>query len=111
MRAGWFPPEAQLRRHYAGRPAWERRIRWPPAHVTSTPSGSGPGTHGVARPAGGPRDRQDDGAWRVWEWLRAFDRRYAALVDLVLAAALFVLCSGWVVERGGGARASGSWRP
>ena len=42
---------------------------------------------------------QDDGAWRVWEWLRAFDRRYATLVDLVLAAALFVLCSGWVVER------------
>jgi len=43
-------------------------------------------------------DRQDDGAWRAWGWLRAFDRRYAALVDLVLALALFVLCSGWLVK-------------
>ena len=51
--------------------------------------------------AGGPRDRQDDGAWRVWQWVRALDRRYAALVDLALAAALFVLCSGWVVEQTG----------
>ena len=41
----------------------------------------------------------DDGAWRVWEWLRAFDRRYATLVDLALAVGLFVLCSGWFVER------------
>ena len=46
-----------------------------------------------------PREQQDDGAWRVWQWLRAFDRRYATLVDLVLAAGLFVLCSGWFVER------------
>ena len=52
-------------------------------------------------PAGGPHDRHDDGAWRMWQWLRALDRRYATLVDLVLAAALFVLCSGWVVERTG----------
>ena len=50
-------------------------------------------------PAGMPRHRQDDGAWPIWQWLRAFDRRYAALVDLVLALALFVLCSGWVIER------------
>ena len=52
-------------------------------------------------PAGGPHDRQNDGAWRTWQWLRALDRRYATLVDLGLAAALFVLCSGWVVERTG----------
>ena len=26
-------------------------------------------------PTGTAHDRQDDGAWRVWEWLRAFDRR------------------------------------
>jgi signal transduction histidine kinase len=44
-------------------------------------------------------ERQDDGAWRVWQWLRAFDRRYSILVDLVLAAGLFVLCSGWLIER------------
>ena len=51
------------------------------------------------RPAGVPRHREDDGAWPIWQWLRAFDRRYAALVDLVLALTLFVLCSGWVIER------------
>jgi signal transduction histidine kinase len=45
-------------------------------------------------------DHRDDGAWRIWQWLRAIDRRYATLVDLVLAAGLFILCSGWLVERG-----------
>jgi signal transduction histidine kinase len=54
------------------------------------------GTH-----AGGPHDRHDDGAWRLWQWLRAQDRRYAALVDLALAAALFLLCSGRGVLRTG----------
>ncbi len=48
--------------------------------------------------AGGRPDRHDEGPWRIWEWLRAFDRRYATLVDVVLAAGLFVLCSGWVIE-------------
>ena len=52
-------------------------------------------------PTLGPHDRQDDGAWRTWQWLRAVDRRYATLVDMALAAALFVLCAGWVVERTG----------
>jgi signal transduction histidine kinase len=51
-----------------------------------------------AATAGAP-DRQSDGAWRVWDWLRAVDRRYATVVDVVLAAGLFVLCSGWVIER------------
>jgi signal transduction histidine kinase len=51
--------------------------------------------------AGAPHDRQDDGTWPVWQWLRALDRRYATLVDLALAAALFVLCSGLVVEQTG----------
>ena len=50
-------------------------------------------------PAGEAPDRQSDGAWRVWDWLRAVDRRYATLVDVVLAAGLFFLCSGWVIER------------
>ncbi len=45
-------------------------------------------------------ERQPDGAARVWERLRAFDRRYATYVDVALAGALFVLCSGWLVERG-----------
>ncbi len=52
-----------------------------------------------AAPAGGRHDREEDGVWRVWEWLRAFDRRYASLVDVVLATGLFFLCSGWVIER------------
>ena len=34
------------------------------------------------------------GAWRVWERLSAFDRRYGGLVDVALAAALFIVCSG-----------------
>jgi signal transduction histidine kinase len=38
--------------------------------------------------------RQLDGAWRVWERVRAFDRRYSRLVDVTIAAVLFVLCSG-----------------
>ena len=50
-------------------------------------------------PTGQVHDQRDDGAWRVWQWLRAFDRRFATLVDLALAAGLFVLCSGWLVER------------
>jgi signal transduction histidine kinase len=50
-------------------------------------------------PAGVPRHRHDEGGWPIWQWLRAFDRRYSALVDLVLALALFVLCSGWLIER------------
>jgi len=43
-------------------------------------------------------DRQLDGAWRVWERLRAFDRHYATAVDVVLAVVLFVLCSGWILD-------------
>jgi signal transduction histidine kinase len=34
------------------------------------------------------------GAWRIWERVRAFDNRYGGLVDVALAAALFLLCSG-----------------
>jgi signal transduction histidine kinase len=36
-----------------------------------------------------------DGAWRVWEKLRGWDRRFALAVDAALAVGLFVLCSGW----------------
>ncbi len=51
-------------------------------------------------PTGQVDDVRDDGAWRVWQWLRAFDRRNATLVDLVLAAGLFLVCSGWLVQQG-----------
>ncbi len=50
-------------------------------------------------PAASTKQRPDEGAWKVWEWLRAFDRRYATLVDVVLAGGLFILCSGWFIER------------
>jgi signal transduction histidine kinase len=36
-----------------------------------------------------------DGAWRVWEVLRGWDKRFALAVDATLAVGLFVLCSGW----------------
>ena len=57
------------------------------------PSTNEPGATGT------PPVVQRDGAWQVWERLRAFDRRYATLVDVGLAVALFVLSSGWLVEQ------------
>jgi signal transduction histidine kinase len=36
-----------------------------------------------------------DGAWRIWEMLRGWDKRFAIAVDATLAVGLFVLCSGW----------------
>jgi signal transduction histidine kinase len=38
---------------------------------------------------------QADRAWRLWEQLRDFDRRYATFVDIALTVVLFVVCSGW----------------
>ena len=101
MRAGWIPPQgpAQAALRWSSRlgtkdPMAPSSRHLYPEWLRSRNARGGP--H-----AGGPPDRQDDGAWRVWQWLRALDRRYAALVDLALAAALFVLCSGWVVEQTG----------
>jgi signal transduction histidine kinase len=37
---------------------------------------------------------QLDGAWRLWERVRAFDRRYGTLVDVAFTVVLFVLCAG-----------------
>ncbi len=55
----------------------------------------------VADSGGSPRigSARQDAPWRVWERLRAFDRRYALAVDVTLAVGLFVLCSGWLVEQ------------
>jgi signal transduction histidine kinase len=36
-----------------------------------------------------------DGAWRIWEVLGSWDKRFAIAVDATLAVGLFVLCSGW----------------
>ena len=46
---------------------------------------------GLANAAEGPELL---GAWRLWKRVQAFDRRYGGPVDVALAAALFVLCSG-----------------
>ncbi len=54
---------------------------------------------GTARPAAATRPDQDpqmDRAWRVWERLRDFDRRFAVYVDVAIAVVLFVLCTGWL---------------
>ena len=55
-----------------------------------------PGTARPAVVAGPDPDPQMDRAWRVWERLRDFDRRYATYVDVAIAAVLFVLCTGWL---------------
>ena len=44
--------------------------------------------------------RQMDGAWRVWETLGAWDKRFAWAVDSAVAVGLFLLCSGWLVRVG-----------
>jgi signal transduction histidine kinase len=38
-----------------------------------------------------------DGAWKFWERLRAWDQRFAFVVDATVAIGLFVLCSGWFI--------------
>jgi signal transduction histidine kinase len=48
----------------------------------------------------GDGDRRLDLAWRLWDRLRVWDRRYAYVVDTVLAVGLFVLGSGWIVLAG-----------
>jgi signal transduction histidine kinase len=53
--------------------------------------GAAAGTGGISGTDEGPELL---GAWRLWERVRAFDVRYGGLVDVALAAALFVLCSG-----------------
>ncbi len=54
-----------------------------------------PGTTRDSGASGTGQDAQADRAWRMWERLRDFDRRYAAYVDIALTVVLFVLCSGW----------------
>jgi signal transduction histidine kinase len=36
-----------------------------------------------------------DGAWKFWERLRAWDQRFAIVVDSTVALGLFVVSSGW----------------
>ena len=69
--------------------------------------GTGPSVTGTGRPAEGATD----GASRMLDRLRAFDRHYATWVDLGLAVALFLLCSGWLVEQRAHGRAPGWWPP
>ena len=81
-----------------------------PEHTSPLPPVAPAGSARGASGAGEVPDRQLDGAWRLWERLRAFDRRYAPYVDIALAAALFVLCSGWLTEAGGATPTCG-WSP
>ena len=60
-----------------------------------------PGSTREVAPVVAMPGRELDGAWRVWERMRAFDRRYATWVDVVIAVVLFVLCSGWFINAGG----------
>jgi signal transduction histidine kinase len=50
--------------------------------------------------ASGGAIRQFDGAWRMWERLRDWDRRYAMVVDTAVAVGLFLICSGWLRDLG-----------
>jgi signal transduction histidine kinase len=62
-----------------------------------TVDGSKPGSAG-ATPApltGETPPRPLDGAWQLWERLRAWDQRFAIVVDTTLALGLFLVCSGW----------------
>jgi signal transduction histidine kinase len=36
-----------------------------------------------------------DGAWKFWERLRAWDQRFAIVVDSTVAIGLFIISSGW----------------
>jgi signal transduction histidine kinase len=59
--------------------------------------GSNPGRVGLksASSQTGETPRPLDGAWQFWERLRAWDQRYAIVVDSLLAVGLFVVSSGW----------------
>jgi signal transduction histidine kinase len=52
---------------------------------------------GTTRDTAG-QEPQANRAWRMWERLRDFDRRFAAYVDIALAVVLFLLCSGLTVH-------------
>jgi signal transduction histidine kinase len=62
-----------------------------------TIDGSNPGSAGLksAPVAAGSPPRPLDGAWQLWERLRAWDQRFAIVVDTTLALGLFLVCSGW----------------
>jgi len=64
--------------------------------MSNTGDGSNPGRQGgKLAPDAGETPRPLDGAWQVWERLRAWDQRFAVVVDSTVAVGLFVLCSGW----------------
>jgi signal transduction histidine kinase len=59
-------------------------------------AGSNPGRVGpTSAPQTVETPRPLDGAWQIWERLRAWDQRFAIVVDSLLAIGLFVVCSGW----------------
>ena len=62
-----------------------------------TVDGSKPGWAG-SKSAPAPDEappRPLDGVWQFWERLRAWDQRFAIVVDAILALGLFIVSSGW----------------
>ena len=57
----------------------------------SKPGGAGPNP----APSTVETPRPLDGAWQFWERLRAWDQRFAIVVDATLALGLFVVSCGW----------------
>ena len=101
VRPGWFAERRpSSERHYHGRPAWERRIRWPPAHVTCTPSGSGPEHPGATWPRQDAADQPSStGPGGSGSGCAPSTAATPPTSTSSLAAGLFVLCSGWVIEK------------
>ena len=100
MRPGWFPhgDPVQAALPWSSRPGTKDPMARSARHLY--PAWLRPGSARGA-PGGEPgAERQPDGAAQILERLRAFDRRYAGYVDVALAGVLFVLCSGWLIERG-----------
>src|SRR5580704_18424242 len=96
VKSGWPPygDPAQAAVRWTSRLGTKDPMR--PSSRDLYPAWLRPGTARPAVAAGPDPDPQTDRAWRVWERLRDFDRRYATYVDVAIAAVLFVLCTGWL---------------
>jgi hypothetical protein len=70
------------------------RVREDPMHHTFDGSSTGRAGQKFA-PETLETPRPLDGAWKFWERLRAWDQRFAIVVDSTVALGLFVVCSGW----------------
>lgn len=95
MEAGWPPHGDPVQ---AALPWTSRLGTKNPMRLSSRtlyPAWLRPGTTRDSAAASTGQAPPADRAWRLWERLRDFDRRYATYVDIALTVVLFVLCSGW----------------